>query len=133
MECGVALFKPRIHLFACTHPSVSNSLDCNDWFAYKHQLPALSKPFELWILVCVHASVSQPGLSNTFGWGFPCLPIIVCLQPCVSPVLCSNTFGFWFLFCVHAPITSPLFQTRLFVTACSLEPKWLTVDMDHSM
>ena len=27
MESSVVLFKPRIHLFACTHPSVSNSLD----------------------------------------------------------------------------------------------------------
>ena len=41
MESSVVLFKPRIHLFACTHPSVSNSLDCNDWLAYKHQSTAL--------------------------------------------------------------------------------------------
>ena len=27
MECSVVLFKPRIHLFACTHLSVSNMLD----------------------------------------------------------------------------------------------------------
>ena len=29
MESSVVLFKPRIHLFACTLPSVSNSCDCN--------------------------------------------------------------------------------------------------------
>ena len=40
MESSVVLFKPRIHLFACTHPSVSNSLDCNDWLAYMHQSTA---------------------------------------------------------------------------------------------
>ena len=28
MECSVVLFKPRIHLFACTLPSVSISCDC---------------------------------------------------------------------------------------------------------
>ena len=32
--------RPRIHLFACTHPSVSNSLVCNDWSSYKHQSTA---------------------------------------------------------------------------------------------
>ena len=37
MESSVVLFKPHSHLFACTHPSVSNSLDYNDWLAYKHQ------------------------------------------------------------------------------------------------
>ena len=31
MESSVVLFKPRIHLFACTHPSVSNAFDWNDW------------------------------------------------------------------------------------------------------
>ena len=30
MESSVVLFKPRIHLFACTHPSVSNAFDWND-------------------------------------------------------------------------------------------------------
>ena len=41
MECSVVLFKPRIHLFACTHPSVSNSCDCNALCEYKHQSVAL--------------------------------------------------------------------------------------------
>ena len=41
MESSVVLVKPRIHLFACTHPSVSISLVCNDWLAYKHQSKAL--------------------------------------------------------------------------------------------
>ena len=40
MESSVVLFKPRIHLFACTHPSVSYSLVCNDWLSYKHQSTA---------------------------------------------------------------------------------------------
>ena len=30
MERSVVLFKQRIHLFACTHPSVSNAFDWND-------------------------------------------------------------------------------------------------------
>ena len=31
MESSVMLFKPRIHLFACIHPSVSNAFLWNDW------------------------------------------------------------------------------------------------------
>ena len=59
MESSVVLFKPRIHLFACTHLPVSNSLDCNDWLAYKHQF--YSPLFKhVWIVVpcCLQASVS---------------------------------------------------------------------------
>ena len=41
MEISVVLVKPRIHLFACTHLSASNSLVCNDWLAHKHQSTAL--------------------------------------------------------------------------------------------
>ena len=70
MESSVVLFKPRIHLFACTHPSVSNSLDCNDWLAYKHQSSAL----------CL----------NTFGLWF----LVVCKHqypPCVSKAMCFKT------------------------------------------
>ena len=70
MESSVVLFTPRIHLFACAHPSVSISLDCNDWLAYKHPSTAL------W--------------SNTFGWWF-----LVCVQAWVY-CSCSNTFGLWF-------------------------------------
>ena len=84
MECSVVLFKPRIHLFACTHPSVTNSL-------------VVSKPFELWILVAyTHQS---PAWSFKHVWiRIPCLSTNISLQPChQSPVLCSNTFEFWFL------------------------------------
>ena len=55
MECSVVLFKPRIHLFACTHPSVSNSLDCNSWLAYKH--------------VCVRTSVYSPLFQTRLDYG----------------------------------------------------------------
>ena len=51
MESSVVLFKPRIHLFAGTHPSVSISLVCNDWLAYKHQSTALYK--HVWMVVLV--------------------------------------------------------------------------------
>ena len=52
MESSVVLFKPRIHLFACTHPSASNSFDWNDWLVYKHQSSALClNTFGLWFLV----------------------------------------------------------------------------------
>ena len=100
MESRVVLFKPRILLFACTHPSVSTSLDCNDWLAYKHQSTALCS--NTWFLaVYKHQS-----------------------PPCVS-----NIFGLWSLVCLQALVSSPLFQTRLIMVAClftsiSLEPKW---------
>ena len=104
MKCRVVLFKPRIHLFACTHPSVSNTLDCNDWLVYKHQSTAL-----------VQTRLDCGSLLYTS----------ISLQPCVS-----NTFELRFLVCVHASVNSPLFQTRLIMVAClftsiSLEPKWL--------
>ena len=41
MESSVVLFKPRIRLFVCIHPSVSNTLDCNALFECKHQSVAL--------------------------------------------------------------------------------------------
>ena len=50
MESSVVLFKPCIHLFACSHHSVSNSLDRNE-------------------LVGAQASVDSP-CSNTFGLWF---------------------------------------------------------------
>ena len=43
MESSVVLFKPRINLFACTRPSVSNSLDfqtrlvCGSLFVNRHR------------------------------------------------------------------------------------------------
>ena len=37
MVCGVILFKPRTHLFACTLLSVPNSCDCNALLVYKHR------------------------------------------------------------------------------------------------
>ena len=128
-----AVQKQRVHLFACTHPSVSNTLDCTDWLVCKHQSTALcSNTFVLWFLV-VYRHQSPPCVSNTFG-----LWILVCVHTSVSslvfqtrldygylsvythqtPALCSNTFGLWFFVCVHAPVNSPLFQTRLIVVAC---------------
>ena len=144
MECSVVLFKPRIHLFACTHLSVSYSLDCNDWLAFKHhstsfcpntwflaenkhQSPlCVSNMFGLWLLVCVHASVSSLCFKHVWM-------VIPCLSTSVShtfvqtrldcgslsvhkhqiPVLCPNTFGLWFPVCAHTSDSSPVSQTRL--------------------
>ena len=118
MESSVALFKPRIHLFACTHPSVSNSLVCNDWLACKHQSTALYQtrlncgsllytsislhpvfqPVLLWILVCAHASVSSS----------------VCFQHCVS-----NTFGLWSVSGYkHLPPSSLIKHIWILVPCC---------------
>ena len=63
------------------------------------QNPRVSNTFELWILVCVHASVSSL--------------VFISLQLCQTPVPCSNTFGLWLLVCVHASVSRLVFQTRL--------------------
>ena len=148
-EGGVVLFKPRIHLFACTHPSVSYSLDCNDWLAFKHQSTSLnpntwflavykhqsplcvSNMFGLWLLVCVHASVSSLCFKHVWM-------VIPCLSTSVShtfvqtrldcgslsvhkhqiPVLCPNTFGLWFPVCAHTSDSSPVSKHVWVVAAC---------------
>ena len=125
--------------------SVSNSLDCNDWLAYKHQstalcvqtrgsllytsiglLPCVSKPFELWILVCVHASVSSlvfqtrldgdslfvfqhqsPALcfsSPVFQTRLICGSLSVYTHP--STALCFKHFCLWLLVCLQASVLS---------------------------
>ena len=95
------------------------------------QKPCVSNAFELWILVCVHASVSSLVIQTRLDGDSWCVYKHQ-FQLCQSPFLCSNTFGLWLLVCVHATVNSPLFQTRLIVVACvltsmSLEPKWLRV------
>ena len=72
IEVCVVLFNPRIHLFECTHPSVSNT-------------------FGLWFLVCVQASVYSPLFKHVWIV-VPCLCTSISLQPCVS-----NTFRLWLL------------------------------------
>ena len=101
MEYSVVLFKPRIHLFACTLPSVSSSLDCVDWLAkmhqstslcpntwflavYKHQSPlCVSNMFGLWLFVCVHASVSILFFKHVWIM-VPCLCTHIRFQSCVQ-------------------------------------------------
>ena len=75
MESSVVLFKPRIHLFACTHPSVSISFVCNDWLAYKDHSTALYQTGLDYSPCCLQAS-SSPYVSNTFGmWIFVCVSL----------------------------------------------------------
>ena len=120
MENSVVLFKPRIHLFACTLPSVSNTLDCFDWLACKHQSTALCS--NTWFLA-VHKHKSPPLCFKHVWMVVPCLSSIS-LSPCVSTrldfgslfvkhqslALCFNTSGFWLLVCVHSPVNSPVFK-----------------------
>ena len=100
MESSVVLFKPCIHLFACTHPSVSISLDRNDWLAYKHQSiarvqtrldcgslllqtsfpPCVSNMSRLWTLVRASASVSSSVFEHVWITVL-CLSATITLQP----------------------------------------------------
>ena len=93
MEISVVLFKPRIHLFACTHPSISNTLHCNDWLVYKHRSTALcSNTFGLWILVCAHASVYSPLTKHVWIMVLLDCGSLLCTR--ISPQPCvSNAFG----------------------------------------
>ena len=100
MESSVVLFKPRI-LFACTHPSVSNVLDCNDWLAYKHQSTACVQT-RLYYCSLLYTSISfqtvfqtcldcgsllrtrisiQLCVLNHVWIMVPCRCAIICLQP----------------------------------------------------
>ena len=67
-------------------PCVSKPFEFGSWSAYTHQSPAWSFK-HVWMET-------------------PCLSISICLQPCVSPVLCSNTFGLWFLVSVHTHLST---------------------------
>ena len=97
MEGCVVLFNPRIQLFACTHPSVSNTFDCNALSVYKHQSTALcSNTFGLGFLVWVQASVSSPVFQTRLDCGSLSV-YIISLQP-----FFSNTFDYGFLF-VYPP------------------------------
>ena len=78
-------------LFVYKHGStafVQTRLDSGSLFVYKHQSPALCFKHVWFVVSCLSTSIS--------------------LQPCVS-----NTFGLWFHVCVHASVSSPVFQTRL--------------------
>ena len=127
MEGSVVLFKPRIHLFACTHPSVSYSLDCNDWLAFKHQSTSLcpntwflaenkhqsplcvSNMFGLWLLVCVYASVSS--LSFKHVWMvIPCLSTSISLLHCVSNTFVQTRLDYGFLSVYTHPSTALCFK-----------------------
>ena len=82
------------------------------------QKPCVSKPFELWNLVCVHASVSSLVFQTRLDGDS--LLVYKRQSPALSSVSCPVFKHVWILvpLCVHAPVNSPLFQTRLFVVAC---------------
>ena len=111
MESSAVLFTPRIHLFACTHPSVSNTFDCNALFAYKHQTTAFvqTRLDGGSLFVNKHGStalVQQLCASNMFGLWF-----LVCLQASVSSPVVSDTFRLWFLFVYTHLSTAFCFNT----------------------
>ena len=124
MESSVVLFKPRIHLFACTHP-----LSPTRWFVMTGWRASISlqpfvqlQPFDqtrlncgsyVWILVpcCVQAPVSTR-VSNTFG-----LMFLVCVHASVTQPCVSNAFGLWISVCAHASVSS-FVQPRLIMVAC---------------
>ena len=69
MESSVVLFKPCIHLFACTHPSVSNR-----WFVMTGWRTSISRQpvfKHLWIVVpdCIQASVSSTVFQTIMDYG----------------------------------------------------------------
>ena len=102
MESSVVLFKPRIHLFACTHPSVSNSLDCNDWLAYKHQSTARVQTH----LDCGSSLKTSTSFHPVFQTYLDCGSLFAHTHQ--YPALCSNTFGLRFCVCVQTSVDSPL-------------------------
>ena len=102
MESSVVLFKPRIDLFACTHPSVSNSLDCNDWLVKKHQSTARVQTR----LDCGSLLYTSISFHLVFQTCLDCGSLSAHTHQ--YPALCPNTFGLWFCVCVQASVYSPL-------------------------
>ena len=124
MESSVVLFKPRIHLFARTHPSVSISLDFYDWLAYKHQSTAHVQTRLDWGSL-LYTSISFHPVFQTHPSAHASVCVfqtrldsVPCLCASVSPltkqypVLCFKHV-WWFLVCVHASVSSTVSQTRL--------------------
>ena len=119
MESSVVVFKPRIHLFARTHLSVSNSLVCNDWLAYMHQSTVVTSIVS--ILCFKHVWNVDLGLrtrirvSNTFGFG----SVSGYNHPPPAPL--SNTFACWFLV-VHEHQSPHVSQTCFGFGPCHAHP-----------
>ena len=142
MEYSVVLFKPRIHLFACTLPSVSSSLDCVDWFAkmhqstslcpntwflavYKHQSPlCVSNMFGLWLLVCVHASVSILFFKHVWIM-VPCLCTHIRFQSCVQNRLVGGCLSVYTHLSTALCFKYVCLLLLLCVQASGLSQKWL--------
>ena len=120
---GVFELWTRLRAFFTT--LAHTSIDQKDWFGFGEC--EQSNTFGMWILVCVHASVSstvfQTRLDCRSVSGYKHLPpaslvkhvwILVpcCVQASVSTSV-SNMFGLRFLVCVHASVHSPVFRMRL--------------------
>ena len=103
MVSSVVLFKPRIHLLACTHPSVSNTLG--------RRTSASLQPFVQtrldWILVCAHSSVSIPVFQTRLDYGSVSVYKHLPTAPLIKHV--------WIVVpCLRTRISlHPVFQTRL--------------------
>ena len=112
MVSSVVLFKPRIRLFACTHPSVSNSLDRNEWLAYKHQSTArVQTHLEFGSLL--YASISFHPVFQTYLDCGSCLRTLISIQ---LYVLTRLDYGFVSV-CISR---QPFDQTRLDCGSCCL-------------
>ena len=112
MESSVVFFKPRIHLFACIHLSVSISLDCMTGWRTSISLQPLFNTFGQWFLVEYKyhfpPSVSTcPVGGSLFGRS---------IQLCVE-----NTCGSWFRVAVQASVHSPWIEHIWNVVSCYIE------------
>ena len=114
MESSVVLFKPRIHLFACNHPPVSNTLDYNDWLAYKHQSTALcSNTFGVWFRV-VYKQQSPP---------MPRLWVLVA-HTHKYPALCSKHVWIMVRVGVQTSVYSPSIKHIWIVVPCCIKHRF---------
>ena len=72
MLCSVMLFKPHIHLFACTHLSVPNSCDCNALFVYNKHRSIVLFQTRLIVVLCLFTSISLEPTWLRATWIIPC-------------------------------------------------------------
>ena len=72
MECSVVLFKPRIHLFACTHPSVSNTFGLRFLFCVHASVNSFLFQTRLIMVACLFTSISLEPNWLRLTWIIPC-------------------------------------------------------------
>ena len=124
MESSVVLFKPRIHLFACTHWIVMTgwctSISLQPFVQTRGSLLYTSISLHPVFQTCLDCgdlfayTHQSTALSFKHVWMvIHCSSTSISLWPCVS-----STFAIWLLVCVRASDSSPVFKHVWMMVPC---------------